>query len=276
MSSAPDPNQCAVDSNGNLLRADQIVFYNDPDDPTPLAPVSEGAIMQAHQSDPPADQDDGNAAGNSTGRRRSNRRGAGSILSFPVAEEKRNEHGHLKAKFSAGSSNNRATHKARVSGTRKDQANPEEGDGEDDCDEDFEGGNETESDEESYAEGVDNNEVLTTGPGTACSPRVEKIGVFWGRGDRKESQRDGTVLQTMKIFSSTRRAPPSWASAPWKLPCETLLTMVTDAALSNEGTGLDPSVSAVARATLNVSGFWEVIVIEATTTMPRVFGSIFR
>jgi hypothetical protein len=45
MSSAPDPDQCAIGADKQLLSADKITFVFDPDDPTPLAPASEDEIM---------------------------------------------------------------------------------------------------------------------------------------------------------------------------------------------------------------------------------------
>ncbi|KAJ3541549.1 hypothetical protein NMY22_g3845 [Coprinellus aureogranulatus] len=155
MSSAPNPDECAHGADGNLLPADKICFQFDPDDPTPLAPVSKDAIMAANQALL--------NGGPSKEPRRSNRTGKGGLMQYLLTEEKHNETNKVKAKFAA-------PHPAgpcKSGRPRKQTTVPVEIDDEsEDSGSEFAGGSVTESDVEGdeLGGGIGNDELANILP----------------------------------------------------------------------------------------------------------------
>ncbi|KAG6805974.1 hypothetical protein H0H92_013183, partial [Tricholoma furcatifolium] len=120
--------QCALDSNGKLKDARDIVWYNDPDDELPVSRIS---VDTANT--------ESSAAGRSGLRIHNSSR-----MSMVTAADKLDDEGNLKRKFRAsGPARARRVIKKAKTGTQHEDA-----DDDDDEDYEVEDGVETESDDE--------------------------------------------------------------------------------------------------------------------------------
>ncbi|KAJ3533021.1 hypothetical protein NMY22_g7505 [Coprinellus aureogranulatus] len=185
---APNPDQCAVGADNQLLPADKIPFRYDPDAPETLPPASESEIMARNRR---IIQNDGTSLAETRPRRGN----AGQNMSTFLGEEKLDADQQLKAKFrppnpnrkKRGQGRRRTANGKSAKGTKDggdlgESTDPEDSDFEDGGSED-ESGLEDEGLEEEVDGVVDNDELADmlpskTNPKSSGRPKRKLAEIF--------------------------------------------------------------------------------------------------